>query len=339
MINDITNISLNVTNQDVQRTLHFNARENNSRTLKFCFNHNGRVLKLTGDEIISFYADIDGEKIYKSCYIEDGLACINFVNSMLPYKTEYEASIKLQYKTDIMYSPKIKIVVEEPINNDEAVEALQSFDTLEQLIIDADDAIDDMEELISTVEQKLENGEFKGEKGDKGDVGDTSALANINLDNINDSGVEVIKNNSCYKTLFNHIISNNDSKYLTVVFDDEYRDICIEMFTPADTTKSVAFMISNNSTVSLSKLICQPGNAIYTSARFIRINIKCFAGFSHNEWVIANRNQNNYLIANNISKSYSITDLNNKTGIKNIAIVVNNGSFPAGTRISIGGRR
>lgn len=167
---------------------------------------------------------------------------------------------------------------------------------------------------------------------------------NITIDENNVISATGIKTTGI-KTLYEHTITKSDVgddgeivSAISIPLGAEYTEISIETIAPADETRAIYFMIGDNISIESARTLAFCTNNIYTSARYFRLDTKCYGNIAHNEWLVGNKGNNNYLILSNSSKSYSIIDLGNNNGISHIVARVSSGTFPIGTVIRIGGR-
>jgi len=135
---------------------------------------NGYIKYVDSSENVYWY-DEENETLYDSTYIEsqtslDTLTKVQRDVSIFSEKGKYVLEISLygeDSKLTSMYTTFTVSPEMVQVNADEEIETY--FPIFDQLMTEAAGLIDDMSNLIDTVEYKLEHDEFKGEKGDKGD--------------------------------------------------------------------------------------------------------------------------------------------------------------------------
>lgn len=112
----------------------------------------------------------DGSILFNECSITGNTIIYAFTPQTTSSVGKANCEIKV-YGADnmLLTSAKFVLMVEDTVYHDgDEVESTNEFTALSKLFFETSS-------LIEKVEQKLENGEFKGEKGDRGSRGETGA--------------------------------------------------------------------------------------------------------------------------------------------------------------------
>lgn len=136
----------------------------------------GKIYKITeGCYAFLSARKSDGTSVYDTCTIEGNNIVYDFASSMKEGENicqisacegivECEVALFNEFG-DKLTSPRFTLVIDSTVYNLEDIQSSNEVNVLYDLIVEGNNLIDE-------VENKLENGEFKGEKGDKGDKGD-----------------------------------------------------------------------------------------------------------------------------------------------------------------------
>lgn len=126
----------------------------------------------------------DGTFVYDNCTIEDNTIVYDFSSSIdensVCQISAAEGIVECEvtlYKgnSEQLTSPRFNLVIDSTVYNGEEIASSPEADVLKELIKEADDAVDNVNNIVADIEQKLANGEFVGAKGEKGDTGATGA--------------------------------------------------------------------------------------------------------------------------------------------------------------------
>lgn len=152
----------------------------NSRFLKVELLNNGSQYDFNDDVTVILASTRNGETRAYKCTVENGCVVAPLTSWMLAEEGYVDCEIVLvdTASNSKLSSFAFSICVDESIYNDETISQDENYSVLLQLITDVDTAVkscntatEKATEIYNTVEEKLNNGELKGEKGDKGDKG------------------------------------------------------------------------------------------------------------------------------------------------------------------------
>ena len=158
----VYNIALDIHKTGSQVALSM-IRGENKRKIVISLMENGRPYKITEGCTAKFSAiKPDGKLIYNDCEIdyENNLIIYNVTSQTTAAMGEVICQIELIGSDGgLLFSPTFSLIVANKLYNQEPILASsEEFNALTKYLAD--------------LQQKLANGEFKGDKGDKGDVGD-----------------------------------------------------------------------------------------------------------------------------------------------------------------------
>lgn len=158
----IYNIALDIHKTGSQVALSM-IRGENKRKIVISLTENGRPYKITEGMTAVFTAKKpDGNYIYNDCEIdtENNLIIYNVTSQTTAAMGIVDCQLKLiGADGGLLFSPTFSIVVADTLYNEEPVLASsEEFNALTN--------------YLANLQQKLADGEFKGEKGDKGDKGE-----------------------------------------------------------------------------------------------------------------------------------------------------------------------
>ena len=178
-------IQLDLCKKNSYKAIPTKQLDTNSRFLRVELLNNGSQYDFNDDVTVILASTREGEtKAYK-CTVEDGCVVAPLTSWMLAEEGYVDCEIVLvdTASNSKLSSFAFSICVDESIYNDETITQDENYSVLLQLITDVDTAVkscntatEKATEIYNTVEEKLNNGELKGEKGDKGDKGDTYEL-------------------------------------------------------------------------------------------------------------------------------------------------------------------
>lgn len=123
----------------------------------------------------------DGKFVYNKCTYSGNEVTIDLTSQALAASgTAYcNVEIRTADDTQIITSATFEIEIETTQRSDSAIESSNEFTAIEVKVNDLIEKISDTNsaaaKIAKEVEQKLKNGELKGEKGDKGDTGEKGA--------------------------------------------------------------------------------------------------------------------------------------------------------------------
>lgn len=165
--------SLDIHASGSQAVLHAKKGETKRRIL-ITLTERGKPYLISSDCTAVFTATKpDGNIIYNDCAIDNNIICYNFTEQTTAAEGKLDCEIRL-YGADnaLIISPGFDLIVDAAVYEDgDVIESGTEVSALTALVSETTT-------LISTVNTKLENGEFngpKGEQGPQGPKGDTGA--------------------------------------------------------------------------------------------------------------------------------------------------------------------
>ena len=155
--------SLDIHASGSQAVLHAKKGETKRRIL-ITLTERGKPYLISSDCTAVFTATKpDGNIIYNDCAIDNNIICYNFTEQTTAAEGKLDCEIRL-YGADnaLIISPGFDLIVDAPVYEDgDVIESGTEVSALTALVSEANT-------LISTVNTKLENGEFNGPKGEEG---------------------------------------------------------------------------------------------------------------------------------------------------------------------------
>ncbi len=100
----------------------------------------------------------------------DTIKCTLASNTIAVSGTVY-AEVRVLQGTKVLTSPRFRFYVRNPILNDKTVQSSNEFPMLVQALEDTREATRGAHDIINTVQQKLDNGDFVGPQGPQGEQG------------------------------------------------------------------------------------------------------------------------------------------------------------------------
>ena len=141
---------------------------------------NGKIYKMSKGSHATFSAKkSDGTFVlYDKCDIEGDSIVYDFLSSVNDDGCQItacagtvECEVTLFNGSEQLTSPRFTLVVDGTVYNGEEIVSSDEANALKDLINEAEDTITEASNIVAEIENKLENGEFKGDKGDKGEQG------------------------------------------------------------------------------------------------------------------------------------------------------------------------
>ena len=167
MTNSYYKISLDI--HDHGSNVSLKAKKGDTGRLLYITLMDGRMPYVISNECRAVLTakKADGKKLYNDCTIIGNAITYAFTPQTTSCVGRAECEIKLYgAENKLLTSARFTLLVEDTVYNEgDEVESAKEVSALTKLVSDATT-------LISTVEDKLAKGEFKGEKGDKGDTGE-----------------------------------------------------------------------------------------------------------------------------------------------------------------------
>ena len=158
--------SLDIHASGSQAVLHAKKGETKRRIL-ITLTERGKPYLISSDCTAVFTATKpDGNIIYNDCAIDNNIICYNFTEQTTAAEGKLDCEIRL-YGADnaLIISPGFDLIVDAAVYEDgDVIESGTEVSALTALVSETTT-------LISTVNTKLENGEFNGPKGDTGATG------------------------------------------------------------------------------------------------------------------------------------------------------------------------
>lgn len=158
--------SLDIHASGSQAVLHAKKGETKRRIL-ITLTERGKPYLISSDCTAVFTATKpDGNIIYNDCAIDNNIICYNFTEQTTAAEGKLDCEIRL-YGADnaLIISPGFDLIVDAAVYEDgDVIESGTEVSALTALVSEATT-------LISTVNTKLENGEFNGPKGEQGPQG------------------------------------------------------------------------------------------------------------------------------------------------------------------------
>lgn len=163
MNNSIHRISLDIHDTGSQVSISAKKRDT-ARSIYITLTENGKPYRIAE----SCHAVLTGVKadknyLFNGCAIKDNVIVYDFTEQTVPVVGQVHCEIIL-YDTDNkrITSPRFDIVVDEGVYNDEEIVSTPEANALKELIKEADDAVDNANNIVADIENKLESGYFKG---------------------------------------------------------------------------------------------------------------------------------------------------------------------------------
>lgn len=171
MNNSIYRISLDIHDTSSQVSLRV-KRGDTARSIYITLTENGKPYKIAEGCSANFEAKkADGNFIHNACRIEGNTIIYDLTAQTTAAVGATECEIALfDEQGEKLTSPCFIMVVEDTVYNGEEIVSTPEADALKVIT-------DEARVLIADVEEKLANGDFKGEKGDKGEPGETPDLS------------------------------------------------------------------------------------------------------------------------------------------------------------------
>lgn len=167
----IYRISLDIHKSESQTTLLV-KKADTSRRLIVTLTEKGKPYAIS-DDCRAFF--IDSNKTFTECSIEGNTIIYDLTTQTTGEVGMKHCEIRLIGVDDkVITSPSFTVTVEDTVYTEGIEETVPENEVtvLTGLISDAEEAISEANSLVADVENKLANGEFKGEKGDRGDKGE-----------------------------------------------------------------------------------------------------------------------------------------------------------------------
>ena len=172
MIKITKQISVDVAQENVIKSIVAKQYDNDSRFLKVRLTNEGKQINVNPTSVVTINAlrEDDEAKAFAGTVNEDGTVTVPITNWMLELDGQIKCDISvINTEQRKLSSTAFTIQVEAATYDGGDISDDDDYDILVKLIAEVKALEDDLK-------SKLANGEFKGEKGEKGDKGDTYTL-------------------------------------------------------------------------------------------------------------------------------------------------------------------
>lgn len=114
-----------------------------------------------------------GKLVYNNCTIKENAVLVSATTQMLAETGKNKAQIQIYQGEKLVTAFAFSIEVRPTLASQEAIESTNEFTALEKALNQAQTIFDNSVHFIAETEQRIKNGEFKGDTGEQGPKGDT----------------------------------------------------------------------------------------------------------------------------------------------------------------------